>query len=310
VDKRKIYLSFFISLLVSMMYTSGSGQQLKVGVNRNKIFIGEQIKLKLAVEGGRAGLKWFSLPDSLNHFEIVKRDKIDTVLNGRFTNYYQLITITSFDSGRWQFPSLFLPGIVQPTPPVTIDVLPVDVSKMQDYNDIKNIQEVEQQNNWTIVAIIAAITLLSIGMIWWLIVKKKKAKVERKLPQPTLTPLEWALAELNKLKAQRPETPADLKKYYSGLTDISRAFVYKQLHINSMQQTTDEWMVSLQPLEVDNESKTSFFQVLRLADTVKFARFLPHPRDNETSVEIVRNMLQKISLLHSPVHSNYQPKHT
>ncbi len=309
-EKRKIYLSFFVSLLVSFIYTSGHAQQLKAGVDRNRIFIGEQIKLKLAVEGGKAGIKWFSLPDSLNHFEIVKKDKIDTVLNGRVTNYYQLITITSFDSGRWQFPSLFLPGIVQPTPPITIDVFPVDVSKMQDYNDIKNIVEVEQQNDWTIVAIIAAITLISIGIIWWLIVKKKKVKFERKPLQPAPTPIEWALLELNKLKAQRLDTPADLKKYYSGLTDIGRAFCNRQLHLNSMQQTTDEWMVSLQRLEVDNESKTSFFQVLRLADTVKFARFSPHPRDNETSVEIVKNMLQKISLLHSPVHANYQPKHT
>ena len=309
-DKRKIYLSLFISLLVSFIYSNGDAQQLKAGVDRNRIFIGEQIKLKLAVEGGKAGLKWFSLPDSLNHFEIVKRNKIDTVLNGRFTNYYQLITITSFDSGRWQFPSLFLPGIAQPTPPITIDVFPVDVSKMQDYNDIKNIEEVEQQNDPVIIAIIVAITLLSIGIIYWLVVKKKKVMVEPKMPASTLSPIDWALSELNKLKNQPLASPADVKKYYSALTDISRKYFYKQLHVNSMQQTTDEWMVSLQPLGVDSDSKTSFFQVLRLADTVKFARFLPHPRDNESSVEIVKNMLQKISLLHSPVHSNYQPKHT
>lgn len=77
---------------------------------------------------------------------------------------------------------------------------------------------------------------------------------------------------------------------------------------HSLQQTTDEWMVTLQPLPIDNETKTSFFQVLRLADTVKFARYLPHSRDNETSVEVIKNMLQKVSLLHSSIHSNYQPK--
>jgi hypothetical protein len=66
-------------------------------------------------------------------------------------------------------------------------------------------------------------------------------------------------------------------------------------------------MMTLQPLSVDSETKTSFFQVLRLADTVKFAKYLPHARDNETSVEVIKNMLQKVSLLHSPIHSNYQP---
>ncbi len=307
-NKRTLYTGFFILLVLSSVTSQLFSQTAKAGVDRDKIFIGEQIRLKLAVEGGRAGLKWFTFPDSLNHFEIVKRGKIDTVLNGSTTNFYQIITITSFDSGRWEFPSLFLPASVQPTPPIAIDVLPVDVSKMQDYNDIKDIIEVTQENDLLIVGIVAAITLLSIGIICWLFIKKKKVIVERRPPKGMLSPLDWALTELNKLKSQRLDTPLEVKKYYSGLTDISRIFFYRQFQQASLQQTTDEWMVALQTLSVDNETKTSFFQVLRLADTVKFAKYLPHSRDNETSVEVVKNMLQKVSLLHSFIHSNYQPK--
>jgi hypothetical protein len=197
---------------------------------------------------------------------------------------------------------------MQPTPPIAIDVMPVDVSQMQDYNDIKDIEEVKQGNDWLIVGIIAALTLFSIGMIYWLFIKKKKVIVERRPAKGTLSPLDWALAELNKLKSQSLTTPAEVKKYYSGLADISRTFFHKQFQHDSLQQTTDEWMIALQPLSVDHETKTSFFQVLRLADTVKFAKYLPHSRDNETSVEVIKNMLQKVSLLHSSIHSNYQPK--
>jgi hypothetical protein len=308
VNRRKLYTGFFILLVLSSVTSQLFSQTAKAGVDKNKIFIGEQIRLKLAVEGGRAGLKWFSFPDSLNHFEVVKRSKIDTFLNGSTTNYSQIITITSFDSGRWQFPSLFLPGLIQPTPPIAIDVMPVDVSKMQDYNDIKDIEELKQENDWMIVGIIAAITLLSIAVITWLFIKKKKVVVERRPSKGSLTPLEWALAELNKLTSQSLNTPLEVKRYYSGLADISRTFFYRQLQQHALQQTTDEWMVALQPLSVDSETKTSFFQVLRLADTVKFAKYLPHSRDNETSVEVIKNMLQKVSLLHSSIHSNYQPK--
>lgn len=307
-NKRTLYIGFFVLLVLSSVTSQLFSQTAKAGVDKDKIFIGEQVRLKLAVEGGRAGLKWFTFPDSLNHFEIVKRSKIDTVLNGSTTNYYQTITITSFDSGRWEFPSLFLPGVMQPTPPIAIDVMPVDVSQMQDYNDIKDIIEVAQENDWLIVGVIAAATLLSIGIIWWLFIKKKKVIVKRRPAKGSLSPLEWALAELNKLKSQKLDTPLEVKKYYSGLTDISRTFFYRQFQQGSMQQTTDEWMMALQPLSVDNETKTSFFQVLRLADTVKFAKYLPHSRDNETSVEVIKNMLQKVSLLHSSIHSNYQPK--
>ena len=306
-NKRKLYKSFFILLVLSSVTSQLFSQSVKAGVDRDKIFIGEQIRLKLAIEGGRAGMKWFSFPDSLNHFEILKRSKIDTVLNGSVTNYYQLVTITSFDSGKWEFPSLFVPGLSQPTPPIAIDVMPVDVSKMQDYNDIKDIEEVKQENDWLIIGIVGIVTLFSIAMIYWLFLKKKKVIVESRPLMGNMSPLDWVISELNKLKAQNLTTPVEVKKYYSGLSDISRTFFYRQLQQHSLQQTTDEWMMALQPLSVDNETKTSFFQVLRLADTVKFAKYLPHTRDNETSVEVIKSMLQKVSLLHSSIHSNYQP---
>lgn len=305
--KRKIYTGFFV-LVLSTVTSNLFSQAVKAGVDRDKIFIGEQIILKLSVEGGKAGMKWFTFPDSLNHFEIVKRNKVDTVVNGNYANYYQTISITSFDSGSWEFPSLYLPSANLYTPPITVDVLPVDVSGMQDYNDIKDIEEVKQENNWLIVGIIAALTLFSIGMIYWLYHKKKKVVIQSPILKGNESPLEWALAELNRLKAESLNTPAEIKRYYSALTDISRTFFHAQLLQHSIQQTTDEWMVSMQPLSVDNETKTSFFQVLRLADTVKFAKYLPHSRDNETSVEVIKIMLQRVSLLHSPIHSNYQPK--
>ncbi|HSU50420.1 MAG TPA: hypothetical protein VLJ41_07515, partial [Segetibacter sp.] len=252
--KRTLYIGFFLLLVLSSVTSQLFSQTAKAGVDRAKIFIGEQVRLKLAVEGGRSGLRWFTFPDSLNHFEIIKRSKIDTVLNGSTTNYYQTITITSFDSGRWEFPSLFLPGVMQPTPPIAIDVMPVDVSQMQDYNDIKDIIEVAQENDWLIVGMIAVITLLSIAMIWWLFIKKKKVMVERRPAKGTLSPLDWALAELNKLKSQRLDTPLEVKRYYTGLTDISRTFFSRQFSQDSLQQTTDEWMIALQPLAVDNEA--------------------------------------------------------
>jgi hypothetical protein len=239
VNKRKLYTGFFILLVLSSVTSQLFSQSVKAGVDRNKIFIGEQIRLKLAIEGGRAGMKWFSFPDSLNHIEVIKRGKIDTVLNGSVTNYYQIITVTSFDSGRWEFPSLFVPGLSQPTPPIAIEVMPVDVSKMQDYNDIKDIEEVKQENDWLIIGIIAAVTLFSIAMIYWLYRKKRKVIVESRPLMGNMTPLDWAIAELNKLKAQTLNTPAEVKKYYSGLTDISRTFFYRQLQQHSLQQTTD-----------------------------------------------------------------------
>ena len=307
-NNRKLYTFFFFGLILLSSQSHLFSQTVKAAVNRDRIFIGEQIKLKLSAERGKAGITWFRFPDTLNHLEVVKRGKIDTVLNGNYTNYYQTILLTSFDSGRWEFPPLSLAGVRQSTLPVSIDVLPVDVSKMQDYNDIKSIEEVKPENDWFITAIIAVITLLSIAAIYWLLVKKKKEPVSNIPVKGNVSPLEWALTELNKLPAPQPSDPVKVKKYYSDLNNISRTFFNMQLQQHSLQQTTDEWMINLQPLTVDNGIKTSFFQFLRLADTVKFAKYLPPEKENETSVNAIRIMLQKVSLLHSNLHSNYQPK--
>lgn len=307
-NKSKIYTFLFVLIILLSHYSNLFSQAVKASVNRDRIFIGEQIQLKLSVEKGKAGITWFKFPDSLNHLEVIKRGKIDTVLNGNYTNYSQTIIITSFDSGKWQFPPLSLAGIKQSTVPISIDILPVDVSKMVEYNDIKGIEAIKPENNWLITGIIAAVTLVSIAAIWWLLKRKKKAMISNIPLKGNISPLDWALAELSKLKEPQPFAAAEVKKYYSDLNNISRTFFNRQLQQNSLQQTTDEWMINLKSLQVNNEAKTSFFQFLRLADIVKFAKYLPPATENVTSVDAIKIMLQKVSLLPTNLHSNYQPK--
>lgn len=306
--KKKLYIIPVFSAIQLGFYAVASSQTVTASVDKNKIFIGEQIKLKLSVEHGTAGTGWFKFPDSLNHLEIVARSKIDTVINGSYIDYNQTIAITSFDSGRWEFPSLSLAGVTKNTAPIAIDVLPVDVSNMQDYNDIKDIEEVKQMNDWLIIAIIVAITIFSIAIIVWLLNKKRKAAPIQSVLDGKISPLDWALAEINKLSSVNLQSPTETKYYYSELNNISRKFFSLQLGQTSLQQTTDEWMVTLQPISVDHSVKTTFFQFLRLADTVKFAKYLPPATESYTSVQAIKIMLQKVALLQSSIHSNYQPK--
>lgn len=307
-NKRRLYIVFYSAIILLCIHLNVSAQVVKARVNRDKILIGEKILLKLAIENGKAGINWFRFPDSLNHLEVTSRSKIDTILNGNYTNYYQTISITSFDSGTWVFPPLSLAGINQQTPPINITVTPVDISRMEDYNDIKDIEDEKQQNSLLITAIIAAVTLLSIGIIYWLLTKNKKAAPAKQSLKDNKSPLEWALIELDKLTAKKLQTPAEVKKYYSDLTNISHTFFDLQLHQQNQHQTTEEWMLQLQPLTVSTEIKTPFFQFLRLSDTVKFAKYLPPQEENQTSVEAIKQMLRNVSSTHSNLTTQYQPK--
>ncbi len=291
------HISLLTSILFSCLWVQGTSQSITVVADRDRIFIGEQINLTISVQQVTPSGSWFKLPESLNHFEIVSKSKIDTVADGNSISLSQTLKITSFDSGRWQFPSLLLPGM-QPSPAIAIDVLPVDVSQMQDYNEIKDIEQVAPITNWLIIAIIALVTLLSIVALIWLLRKKAVAKPGLAFTNRR-TIGRWR--NWQSFSSSQYQTPEQLKYFYATLNHISRQYFHQVLHQSALQQTTGEWMVDLHSLEVDVVVKTAFFQFLRLADSVKFARYLPPVYENEPALLAVKNMLQKMHLQHGNI---------
>ncbi|WP_165958196.1 protein BatD [Segetibacter sp. 3557_3] len=290
-------------LLISF---SSFAQTISAEVDRDRIFIGEQIVLKLKVSefnpNSRVVQTWFQLPDTINHLEVVERPNIDTIQVDGIYSLQQRITITSFDSGQWEIPGLTVvvkdrvnnSVITQTTKPLSIQVLPVDVSELKDYHEIKEIIAVEEKNNPLIIGLIAAITILSLFAIYRLSKSRKKVALAKPVIGPTdMSPYEWAISELDKLQRQNL-AGKESRAHYDQLTQISRQFFHLQLLQPSLQQTTDEWMVQLQPLRVGHDTKTSFFQVLRLADTVKFAKYIPPATDNEQSITTVKHMLREV----------------
>ncbi|MDB5191806.1 MAG: hypothetical protein JWQ96_1369 [Segetibacter sp.] len=303
--KQKIYIVFLLVTVCSVFTLFASAQSIKASMDREKILIGEQIQLKLTVENAKGLKGWFNLPDSVNHIEVVERQKIDTIQVGSITNYQQTISITSFDSGQWQIPALSVPGVGQKIPPLTIYVLPVDVSQMKDYHDIKDIVEVKTEINWLIVGIIAFLTLAALIALF-ILFKKMKAKVPAAaaIKVGNLSPLAWAMQELDKLKQEALYQSNHVKQHYDRLTDIARNYFVLQMQHPSMHITTDEWMIRLQALPVESSTKTSFFQLLRLSDTVKFAKYLPPAEENERSIDTAKEMLQHVNALQQQIQSS------
>src|SRR5215831_7443786 len=123
-----------------LFFICAKAQIATATLDRNKILIGEQVTLQLKAEDINTRMSflqdWFNIPDTTSHFEVVKRDPVDTVEVAGFTTYMQKITVTSFDSGKWKLPPQRL--ILQDratgkqtllqTDSVVLEVLPVDVS--------------------------------------------------------------------------------------------------------------------------------------------------------------------------------------
>lgn len=298
-------LTFHVSPLTVLFLASylmphaSSAQNVSATLDREKILLGEQVTLELKAENINAQvspvISWFSFPDTINHIEVVKRLPVDTVSMNGTTSYIQSLTLTSFDSGDWKLPPLY--AVLQRddggrkdtlrTNEITLEVLPVDVSNLQQYHPMKDIIDVDVQPDYLLMAGIVSGILIVSAVIWFLL-KKKKTK-------PSLQPVaaqslfETAMSQLDRLRKENPPAQA----FYNRLDDICRIFIQSQLHVRAMQLTSDELMIQLN-VYIQPEARVSFYQLLRLISAVKFAKYQPAEEQKEADIKTAKEAVEHI----------------
>lgn len=288
---RSIYKSSFTAVfLLLVLYTSAQNNTtVKATIDRSRILIGEQIHLKLEANIPESQPILFFDIDSLPHFEILNKNKIDTSNTSSGTVLSQVILITSFDSGHWVIPSFVMSN------KIITDTLPVDVGYSsfdpnQPYHDIKDIIEVtpeeeKQQPQWWYIAAGALLLLLIIFLIF----RKKKKPVIREVKLP-IDPYKEAMEQLEKIRAEKPET----KQYYSRLVDVFRVYISSKKGIHSLQKTTDDLVVQLKSLGLPKDQFEKLSQSLRLSDFVKFAKYIPSGEDNSSVFDTIKKSIENI----------------
>ncbi|MEX6685881.1 hypothetical protein QTN47_00155 [Danxiaibacter flavus] len=297
--KAVIYgLALLLCLSASKNLTA---QKLSASLDRDKILLGEQVTLTIKAEDinplSATLVTWANLPDTGNHVEVVKREETDSTMISGLNTYVQKITITSFDSGKWQLPDISVTFADKPTgkpvilhsAPVILEVLPVDVSSLKDYHPIKDILEVQARSNiWLIILLIAG-GLLLIFLLWWFLFRKKKSKAVAIKPKDPVTNYQQAIEALKEL--EKSNYPVNI--FYLQLDKIYRTYLDAELNIHTMQSTTDEVMMHTRDLISDTGLRTEFFQLARLISAVKFAKYLP-PKDEANAIGIVRKTIDFI----------------
>ena len=296
---KKVFLAVLLLtsyLIPDTLYS----QTLSVTLDRDKILLGEQVTLELKAENINTQsspiLIWFSLPDTMNHIEVVKRSPIDTISVNGTTSYVQNIILTSFDSGNWKLPPLRV--LLQSSDDkkdtlaaneLTIEVLPVDVSNLQQYHPMKDIIDVEVSYNYWLIAGVVVFLLLSVFIAWYFFFKKKNKTPEVIQPVAAQSLFEAAIGQLEKLLKDNPPIPV----FYTKLDEICRTFIQNQLHISALQLTSDELMLQLN-VYIQPEARTPFYQLLRLINAVKFAKYQPDEMQKATGINTAKEAIQHI----------------
>jgi hypothetical protein len=293
-DFRHIIIS---SLLAFCCTFSFSQVSVKASVDRDKILIGEPVRLTLqAYTPLGEPVTWFAL-DTIPGFEVIEKGKLDTSENVDGKKLEQTLIITSFDSGAVQFPplSVMVGDRSYFTDSLTIDVAYSNFDPNADYRDIKEIVEVENPSMRYVPWVIGAVTLLCIGLITWLLWKRRRRAGKATIVTSNLTPYEEAMEALDLLKQMDWREPGATKIYYTQLNDILRVFLLRKLHMSSLEKTNDELILHLHELGLNKDSFIKLAQALRMSDFVKFARYQPQKADNDHNWEVIQAAVKTLN---------------
>lgn len=288
--KPRIHTSLlFLCLLFLSTLQAQENTRIEVRADRNQILIGEPIQLSLSADIPENELIRFFRIDSIPHFEILHRGKIDTSNTGEGTLLRQIIRLTSFDSGSRVIPPLFLSEALQS------DSIPVEVSYSafnpeQPYHDIKDILEVETEEEkkrkwWWYIAGAAILLLL---VVYFIFRKKKPAP-----PPPPPPPRDYfreAMAALDALRDKKLEG----KAWFTDLVDIFRNYAEQRKGISSLQQTSEDLLSQLKQSGMPETRYSNLAQALRLSDFVKFAKYEPVEVDRNNSWQALRDAIQQL----------------
>ncbi|HRO47920.1 BatD family protein [Agriterribacter sp.] len=277
-----------------------SSATIKASVNRDHVLIGEPVELHIEVKTspGRPVTKWFNLPDSFNHLEVLSRSPMDSAMEASVTTYRQSFTITGFDSGIWVIPAVKV-TINKQT--IRADSLPVTIVPVQlkdsTYHDIREIIDVPDEKTpwWYWVAGILSLAVL--GILVWLWLKSRTAKpIASGVHSSTLSPLEEAINSLRALEAEQLTNNEEWKKHYSILTGIFKVYIERRFSIPALQKTTDELLLLLNGM-LDKQMVSKTAEALRISDAVKFARYQPGKELASASLHTIEKVIRALDHL-------------
>lgn len=281
-------------LLFAFLFFSviASSQEVRLTFDKQKILLGEQILMKMEATVNEGDNTSFFLMDSLPHFEVLDRSKIDTnVVNGKL-QLSQTLLITSWDSGRWMMPTSIIVGT--PSKPVYIDVAyTTPWNPKQPYNDIKGIIPVKPSGGtswWWYV--IGSAVLLALFLLFFPELKREK------LPERLdASAYKKALLQLEKLQKDG-SVSANPKQFYTELINIFRGYLRNGKGIHSFSKTTDDLSVQLKDVKLPSSDYNELVQTLRLSDLAKFAQYRPEAALVNESFNTIRQSITTIQSTH------------
>ncbi len=301
-------LSFCISLrngFVIVLFLMGSSlfAQVSSSIDTTLIRIGEEIKYTIEVEADTTALVLFPEGQSFQPLEMIESYKVDTTYAQAKYRLIKKYGLTQFDSGRYMVPSqrVMIDDRAFSTDSAMVEVrdVPVDTTKQKMF-DIKPVIEVEHPPFNFVKLLKWLLPLLLLGLVVYLLFRRKKLKEAR---EQQLPPYEEAMKALEQLDASEILKENRSKAYYSSLTEIVKRYIDREVDDTALESTSDELIERLQlhkdagHFEFDNETIKKLESIFSRADLVKFAKMqqeIGQARADRTSIEEIINETKEV----------------
>jgi hypothetical protein len=140
---------------------------------------------------------------------------------------------------------------------------------------------------WLVVA--SALALLTlIGLVFWL--------TRRKRPAPVLTPRQRALAALEQLRREGPET--DPYAFGVRISDALRTYIRDQHGLDALTRTSVEFLEALRENAVFTENeKAALSEFLESVDLLKYARLPAAAADIQSLLDVAERLVRGTSAI-------------
>ncbi len=277
---------------------------VSASIDSTELWVGDQVQLKLQSTQPKEAVVEFPVYGAtiIPNVEIVARSEKDTVeqADGQIC-VSQNLTITSFaDSLFFIDPIPFVyKGDTLRTNSLTLNVIqPFEIDTAA--NAITDIKPIYKAPIWwwgIIRWILLALGIVAASVGVYFLVKriKRVSSIEQQVSSPELLrpAEEVALEKLYKIKAEKIWQQGRAKEYHTELTDVIREYITRRFDVAAEEKTSAEILREMKPLLEDKNLFVGLHDMLRLADLVKFAKWMPQPDENELSLRTAYHFVQE-----------------
>ncbi len=271
-------------------------EELRSRLSRDSILIGDQVEwtfdLKLAPgESARVGLPGETPVPGV---ETLGALAVDTVAHKDGTMVlHGHMTITSFDSGSYALPPLFvlvarpdgtLDTLAYASPKLEVNTIPVDTATFEAY-DIKG--QIKYPLTFKEILPWIGLALLTAALVWLLVRWIRMRRQNRTLfgkPVVEDPPHITALRSLEKTRSQKLWQAGRQKQFYTQVTDALRQYIASRYDISALEQTSAEMFSDLKDKKIDPALLEKLQDLFTTADFVKFAKHTASDAENEEAI--------------------------